>query len=940
MLVERNGELSSLTDLLAESAAGRGRVALVRGGPATGKTELLHAFAERAAATGALVLSATGARAERELPLGVVWQLIRSAPLAPEIAGRMTELTLPAALPGPGGTPHGGGLDARAVHGLCALLLELAADRPVVIAIDDIQFADRPSLQVLVSLRRRIRPARVLLAMTEWEWPSLPRTQLHAEVARQPHTRITVAPLTCAGTADLVARRLGGSGTPAGLAARMHAITGGNPLLTHALIEDQLRAANAARAADPAGVADASGAANLAGAACVAPVAGPVFHQDVWDCVTRWDEEILVVARGIALFGECATQELTAQLLRLADRPLGPAFDVLRAAGLVVSDCIRHPVIRDILLAGIAPEKLAGWHLRAAELLYGRSAETVEVARHLVAANAVPGPWAVRLLRHAAEQVIAEDDRFAVGCLDLALRNCDDDERLALRAVLARLAWRANPSALAPHLPQLRTALSAGTLPWRDAAPVIRHLLWQGELTAALDAVDAVGGRHGPADATSLTELRLTLEWVYGPIWQRLAEPVQGWLVTPAPTPGGPLAGAAQLTLARSATPPVGSAEHALQSCAGEAPPEVAALALLVLEYAGRPEHARHWAQTLLDSTERRRTGAGRALLSWVRADLAWRRGDLAGADVAAAEALAILPARDWGVLVGLPLATMVLARTAMGRLDEAAALLDAAVPEAMFDTVAGAHYLYASGSHSLAAGRPLAAVDELERCGELLKRLAVDVPAMIPWRCPLAQAYLRVGLRGKGRHLVSDRMERAGDRARGAALRVLAAVGAARDRTELLHQAIELLERCGDRLELAYALADLSQAHREAGDLGQARLVLRRAEQELKVCQAAGGPVEVGAAVEPPAADNVGPTGVAALSEAERNVAALAALGHTNREIGRTLYITVSTVEQHLTRVYRKLKVTRRADLPSELSQYEVSGQSPMSPARTLVAR
>jgi hypothetical protein len=47
--------------------------------------------------------------------------------------------------------------------------------------------------------------------------------------------------------------------------------------------------------------------------------------------------------------------------------------------------------------------------------------------------------------------------------------------------------------------------------------------------------------------------------------------------------------------------------------------------------------------------------------------------------------------------------------------------------------------------------------------------------------------------------------------------------------------------------------------------------------------------------------------------------VARLAALGHTNREISQTLYITVSTVEQHLTRVYRKLGITRRADLSGE---------------------
>jgi DNA-binding NarL/FixJ family response regulator len=58
----------------------------------------------------------------------------------------------------------------------------------------------------------------------------------------------------------------------------------------------------------------------------------------------------------------------------------------------------------------------------------------------------------------------------------------------------------------------------------------------------------------------------------------------------------------------------------------------------------------------------------------------------------------------------------------------------------------------------------------------------------------------------------------------------------------------------------------------------------------------------------------------VAVLSDAEWRVACLAALGHTNTEISRKLFITVSTVEQHLTRVYRKLKVASRGDLPTVL--------------------
>ena len=49
------------------------------------------------------------------------------------------------------------------------------------------------------------------------------------------------------------------------------------------------------------------------------------------------------------------------------------------------------------------------------------------------------------------------------------------------------------------------------------------------------------------------------------------------------------------------------------------------------------------------------------------------------------------------------------------------------------------------------------------------------------------------------------------------------------------------------------------------------------------------------------------------------RRVASLAALGNSSREISDQLCITVSTVEQHLTRVYRKLGVTSRADLPRE---------------------
>ncbi|MFJ8430697.1 response regulator transcription factor [Kitasatospora sp. NPDC094019] len=55
-------------------------------------------------------------------------------------------------------------------------------------------------------------------------------------------------------------------------------------------------------------------------------------------------------------------------------------------------------------------------------------------------------------------------------------------------------------------------------------------------------------------------------------------------------------------------------------------------------------------------------------------------------------------------------------------------------------------------------------------------------------------------------------------------------------------------------------------------------------------------------------------------LSRAELRVAELAARGRTNRQIAHELFITVSTVEQHLTSSYRKLRVRRRAELPPHL--------------------
>ena len=138
-----------------------------------------------------------------------------------------------------------------------------------------------------------------------------------------------------------------------------------------------------------------------------------------------------------------------------------------------------------------------------------------------------------------------------------------------------------------------------------------------------------------------------------------------------------------------------------------------------------------------------------------------------------------------------------------------------------------------------------------------------------------------------------------------------------------LLRQAAKELQACGDRLELAYALMDLGQAYHALGRPGQARVIRRKAYRTATLCGVTllGDPPPNGGWAGEGSGDAAGDPGgtdlYTRLSKAERRVAALASEGYSNRQIASKLFITVSTVEQHLTRVYSKLNLKHRTDLP-----------------------
>jgi DNA-binding CsgD family transcriptional regulator len=217
-----------------------------------------------------------------------------------------------------------------------------------------------------------------------------------------------------------------------------------------------------------------------------------------------------------------------------------------------------------------------------------------------------------------------------------------------------------------------------------------------------------------------------------------------------------------------------------------------------------------------------------------------------------------------------------------------------------------------------------------------------IDLPAIAPWRTGAAEAYLLLGRPQQARALAQEQSALArprGERSGGLALRALAAASAPHERPALLEDAVELLQTSADQYELALALADLASAYHDIGESGDARAIERRAVHLKTLCRSESAPRESPSTMTamtvplpgPPEWSRVllsmgtpqGEGSEAAtddLSDAERRVADLAARGLTNRQISAKLYVTVSTVEQHLTRIYRKLGVSRRVDLPTRL--------------------
>ncbi|WP_184502968.1 helix-turn-helix transcriptional regulator [Streptomyces botrytidirepellens] len=909
-LVERGAELAGIAHLLKSSAAGRGEFVVVSGPAGCGKSALLAASSDLARARDMRVLFVgRGAGFGGHTRVDVVGA----------VRGLVEEAT--------------GDSSARELGELAQQMLNLASSAPILLVVDDAHLVDRDSFTLLREVGCRVKdaPLSVLVSnprnTTPWQNFKEPAPLLHRVRKR----RISTGPLTRAGVTDLARLRLGVEPT-ATLVDELIAVAGGNPFLTQAILDDGA----AARGADR----------NV-----------PVFGSAFTHAVLSWLRvpacaQLVEVVQAMAVFGTSCSLERLSHTVDVEPKRLRDILDGLIASGVVSSQLVLHPRIQEVLLKSADYTTLFQLRSRAAEVLYDDGEPAEDIARQLLMNGSAPQPWAVSILREAAEHA-ALSNRYedAIMLLRFASRWCaDDGTRTEINAKLVDIGWWLEPSAVSRRLRSLLESARNGCLSSRWLARLARRLAWLG---SADEADEVLGLSLASMNETSDNWIELAISdfWISHlfPGMTRATSRrgsemppemfVGGypWLSSARELPALLVAGKQDTVRLR--------AEEILQRCRPNPTNlEAVQVALFSLLAAERHGPDRSWLAGLAsepgDETSPPRW---RSMLCVADGVVSLWRGELSDAVRSVERALGQLDIQHWGALMGLPRGVMLLAMTEQGRHREVADELLRPMPPSFARSPYGLVYLRARGRHHLATGGLQAALADFRSCGHILGSWGMELPGLVPWRLDVSQTLLLLGERDEARLLAEEHLDlfpATPSRTRGIALRLRAMASPLGRRAAGLREAVTELERSGDALELARTLGALAQTYQQTGELAYGRKTLGRAEKLARRlgCGWALREISAAAASSRTPSDLVShhiesgrtPTPTPSLtstssswgatypdlSAAEGKVADLAAQGFTNREIADALYVTVSTVEQHLTHIYRKLNIRGRAQL------------------------
>ncbi len=905
-LLERVNSEQAIREAMRAAGRGEGSVVLLIGTPGIGKTTMLGCAASLARRHDFALAHAVASPMERGLPFGLLGQAIVA------LGGNPVEDVAELA--------RAGGQSARFYRTL-RWLGEVAAERPVMMALDDLQWADPDSLELLGFLCRRLATLRVLVVGTLRQEPP-PAFALAQELASSGRAQaITLEPLSRDGAAELLERVLGRpleddeatelwqacAGTPLLLEAAARSLAEGMPrhqLENGSIAEDALLLTRFAGAGSDGFDYVKAGAIfgvyfDHAKATALSGVPQAAADDALVRLVRAGVLEDLGSGSVAFVHPLFAQALLDAQPSALRERRHAAAFELVVAQGGPDALAAEHAALGGLNGDPLAVEITA--RAGAAALAQGalRAASThLENAVRL--AGAEP-PTDVLLLHGQVLVAQAEIEPLRALCAQLLSRELDAVTRARALCLLARVEALANRPAQAQQL--FMQAAAVATDPAARVGVLCDALLtclasaparWV--LDTAERALELAGERTPQRRVLGFVHAYATLICDCQPAealdaadevlraGARSLWSAQGWNLTVA--------------------------VHTLNICK-------------VLEDYDR-------AHTLFDREYEEAVAAGAPVLmaglAVAYADVLLRRGRLHEALelVERTTALSDRRIQPWSDLAAAVL------HSELGHDDRAHTHLEslrafqAQIPPEQFAVVSLWLHLL-DGRAQLAAGRHDQASDTMLRAGEIASAAGRIEPCLVPWAGLALSAHLAAGRLGAARTLLGELERRAATLPSRWPHAVIAlghaGVAALQGRTELADErysdAIARFAECGQPLEYAQALITFGTYKRRAGGPREAREPLARA---LAICEGAGAERLARIARAELAASGGRrrrrSEDGSALTAQERRVAGLAAQGLANGQIAAALHLSPKTVSSHLQRVYGKLGMHSRREL------------------------
>jgi DNA-binding CsgD family transcriptional regulator len=884
-----------------------------------GKTSLLEFVADYARLQELAVHTLRGMESEAVLPFAAITDLLW--PLRSHLEGlpAVQREALEVCLALSAGSPTG---PLAACAGALGVLTSAAEQRPLIILVDDFQWLDAESAQILQFVARRVVDERLAMVFTVRAEPDLPL----------PDTGLPMLSLTGLSATDCaeLAAAMGVAVGPRELASLVES-TGGNPLA----VAERLRTASAGgRDGDP----------------WDRPLIN--LHHSLERTWGRLFDRLPDDTR-IAMFIVAADHDTGGRHTVAALKSLGLSLTSLSPAerlGLVArrSDGIRlrHPLLRSVVIAR-APvaDRAAGYHaLAEAADGYSRSwylaaaalGPDEQVASALVAAaddaRQRNGLWASARTLHRAAELTGNPGLRAERLLQAAQNaHLAGDSSSAAAWCEQALCYRNDPS-FAVDVQRI----AGGAFTWlgqpRRALELMTGAAAAARLHFPMAAAEILAEATGPAimqgDIHLVRELAEQVEaiWEYSSDAAAAATPTALAMVAEAFSISGNIDRAALHLRRVSELPPSSNATAELHGAAFHAQG---------LGWSERYSEARYQLTILLNAARRLGSPTILAFALAISAEIGWWAGQWTTAYADATEALQWATENGQPGLLAYGLSMLSRLEGARGERELCQSRIYRAQREVEPRGVGCAPvYGYSLGLAALGGGELYEAADRLQLAWDLASRQGINNPNVFPIAGDLAEALARAGESDRCIEVVNWLDERAEatqlayPRAAACRARGILALEP-EDAQRSFNSSLDALEKVGPvPFEHARTLLCSGEALRRARRPADARVPLNRA---LGTFEGLGARPWAARARAELAASGVkhrrvtmaagtSPNGLSELSPQELQVARIAARGQSNVEVAAALFVSRKTVEAHLTRVYRKLGIRSRTELARTL--------------------